>query len=130
MKVKITDLAKQLECSVEDIQRIQAEKLTEDYYKGRGKNTWFTPEAVEVIRVALEIPEAVPEKVRGTIVHAAANPNYVYCVSTEIQGKFPVCIPRKFRDKLTPKPNERGKAITVDVIRDEKGVSYRYAVGA
>jgi hypothetical protein len=130
MKIKITDVAKQLECSIEDIQRIQAEKLTEDYYTGKGKNTWFIPEAVEILRIALAIPEALPEKRKAQIIAPAYNSNYVWAVVDGVPGKVPVCIPRKYRDRFLPKPGIRAKGITVDVIKDDKGVSYRYAVGA
>jgi hypothetical protein len=119
MKIKITELAEQLGTSVNDLLSLK-EKLTEEQWSGRGKNTWFTEDAVEVLRVALDIPEIVPNKARGIVLYSARNPNYVYVKLNGKEGKVPVCIPRRMRDKLD------GKNINVELITDDTGTSYRY----
>ena len=119
MKIKITDLANQLGAGVNELLALK-EKLTEEQWSGRGKNTWFTEDAVEVLRVALDIPEIVPNKARGLVLFSAKNPNYVYVKLHGKDGKVPVCIPRRMRDKLD------GKNINVEIITDDTGTSYRY----
>ena len=119
MKIKITELAEKLGTGVNDLLSLK-EKLTEEQWSGRGKNTWFTEEAAEVLRVALDIPEIVPNKARGIVLYSARNPNYVYVKLNGKEGKVPVCIPRRMRDKLD------GKSINVELITDDTGTSYRY----
>lgn len=119
MKIKITDLAEQLGTSVNELILLK-EKLTPEQWTGRGKNTWFTEEAADILRLALDIPEIVPDRMQGVVLYQARNPNYVFVKLNGKDGKVPVCIPRRLRDMLT------GKRINVEAIIDERGTSYRY----
>lgn len=119
MKTKIDVVAGQLGTTVNELLSLK-DKLTNEQWSGRGKNTWFTEEGIEVLRLALDIPEAVPDKARGIVLHAARNPNYVYVKLHGREGKVPVCVPRRLKDSLT------GKNINVEIITDDTGTSYRY----
>jgi hypothetical protein len=119
MKIKIGELAEQLGASVNELILLK-EKLTEEQWSGRGKNTWFTEDAVQVLRLALDIPEVVPNKTRGRVLFGAKNPNYVYVKLDQRDGKVPVCIPRRLQNKLD------GKNINVELITDDTGTTYRY----
>jgi hypothetical protein len=119
MKIKIDQMAGQLGTTVNELLLLK-EKLTEEQWSGRGKNTWFTEDAVEVLRMALDIPEIVPNKARGRVLFGAKNPNYVYVKLDGKDGKVPVCIPRRMQNRLD------GKNINVEIITDETGTSYRY----
>lgn len=117
--IKITDLATDLKVSVNDLLTLK-DKLTPEQWSGRGKNTWFTKEAVATLELALLLPEVVPNRTQGIVLHPAKNPNYLYVKLDGRDGKVPVCIPRKLRDKLDR------KRINVEIITDAKGTSYRY----
>lgn len=119
MKIKATDLAEQLGTTVNELLLLK-EKLTPEQWSGRGKNTWFTEEAADILRLALDIPEIVPNRTRGVVLYSARNPNYLFVKLNGQEGKVPVCIPRKLRGKLD------GKTINVETITDERGTSYRY----
>ena len=119
MKIKIDELAGQLGTTVNDLLLLK-EKLTPEQWTGRGKNTWFTEDAVDVLRLALDIPEIVPNRTHGIVLHQARNPNFVYVKLNGKDGRVPVCIPRRLSDKIA------GKNINVEIITDEKGTTYRY----
>jgi hypothetical protein len=119
MKTKIDELAGQLGTTVNELLLLK-DKLTPEQWTGRGKNTWFTEEAVDILRLALDIPEVMPNRMLGLVLYQARNPNYVFVKLNGQEGKVPVCIPRKLRDKLD------GKRINVEAITDERGTSYRY----
>ena len=102
MKTKITTLATELDVSVNELMRLKV-KLDPAEWKGVGKNCWFTPEGVEKIRLALEIPLAVPNQLQGKVLRSARNPNWVYAKLMGIDGAHPVAIPRRLRDKLRKK---------------------------
>ena len=121
MKTKITALAEELDVSVNEIMMLKC-KLEEDEWKGHGKNTWFqTEEAVEKLRLALDIPLAVPDVLTGSVLRSARNPNWVYAKIIGMEGKHPVAIPRRLREKLV------GKKIQIHAITDINGTTYRHA---
>lgn len=123
MKVKITDLAQELNVTVNELLKLKDTKLTPDDYSGKGKATWFTAEAVQVLRDALEIPELTPDRKSGVVLREARNPNYVYVLLEGVDGKVPVCIPRRMQGRIT------GKRIVVELITSTTGTSYRYVKG-
>ena len=121
MKTRITELADEMKVSVNELMLLKQSKLTEDEYSGAGKNTWFTPKGVEMIKLALDIPELSPDCKYATFLHDAPNGRWVYAKIEGVDGKRAVLIPRKFRDKL------KNKRFPIHVITDSKGTTYRYA---
>ena len=121
MKTKITTLATELDVSVNELMRLKV-KLDPAEWKGVGKNCWFTPEGVEKIRLALEIPLPVPNQLQGKVLRSARNPNWVYAKLMGIDGAHPVAIPRRLRDKLI------GKNIPIHAIEDVNRITYRHAI--
>lgn len=119
---KITAVALELRTTVNALLLLK-EKLTPEQWSGSGKNTWFTDEAVDILRMAQVIPEVVPNRMQGIVLRPAKNPNYLYVKLDGVEGKVPVCIPRKMRDKLD------GKRINVEAITDARGTTYRFVKG-
>lgn len=116
-------LADKLGVPVNKLLEIKNLKLVKgEHYTGYGKNTYFTPKGVEEVELALEIPLAVPDKLNGTVLHPAKNPDWVMVKLEHTDGKIPVKIGRKFRGKLI------GKRILIDAITDASGsTTYRHA---
>jgi len=120
--ISIITLADNLQISVNKLLEIKNSKLTKNkHYVGFGKNTDFTPAGMEEIELALNVPLAVPDMVSAFVVHAAKNPDWVMAKLEYKEGKVPVKIARKFRDKLI------GKRILVHAITDATGeTTYRH----
>jgi hypothetical protein len=116
-------LADKLGVPVNKLLEIKNLKLVKgEHYTGYGKNTYFTPKGVEEVELALEIPLAVPDKLNGTVLSPARNPDWVMVKLEHKDGKIPVKIGRKFRVKLI------GKRILIDAITDASGsTTYRHA---
>ncbi len=109
-------LADKLGVPVNKLLEIKNLKLVKgEHYTGYGKNTYFTPKGVEEVELALEIPLAVPDKLNGTVLSPARNPDWVMVKLEHKDGKIPVKIGRKFRGKLI------GKRILIDAITDASG---------
>ena len=121
MKTKLTELAKRLNVSWAEAEKIRDTKLEESEWTGRGKNTWLTPEAVHKFELAVEIPPVVPEIIHGYVIRQAYNPNYVYASLAKDTPLVPVAIPRRLHGKLID------KKIPIHAITDAKGTSYRHA---
>jgi hypothetical protein len=121
MKTKITELAKDLGLDVDKLLELKDSKLMEGDWSGKGKNTWFTEDAVKKIFFALELPEVLPNVLYGTYLHEAPNPRWVYAKIEGVDGKRPVLIPSKLRDKL------KGKKFPINAITDSKDTTYRHA---
>jgi|Laugresbdmm110sn_2_1035109.scaffolds.fasta_scaffold09374_3 hypothetical protein len=119
MKTKITELAIRWNVDVSALLELKS-KLNPDHCSGAGKNTWFTEEAVDLLEIALDVPELLPDKTYGVVARNAANPNYCYVKLHDKDSVVPVCIPRKYSGKLV------GKKINVEIITDINGSSYRY----
>lgn len=122
MKVKLTELAKTLGKTFAELDAIRIEKLTPQEWTGKGRNTWLTLEGAQKVRLAVEIPLAVPVNRTGYVIHDANNPNWVYAKIEGMEGKHPVAIPRRYRGKLV------GKNIPIHVIQDAKGTTFRHAM--
>lgn len=118
----IIALADKLGVPMNKLLEIKNLKLSKgQHYTGYGKNTYFTPEGVSELEVALEIPLAVPDKLQGVVLAAAKNPDWVMVKLEHADGKVPVKIGRKFRGKLI------GKRILIDAIKDATGaITYRH----
>jgi hypothetical protein len=121
MKIKLTELAKKLGMTFDEAHQLKLDKLVAGEYKGSGRNTWLTPEAAEKLRLAMEIPAVVPTVLDAKVLHDAPNPNWVYAIIQDVNGKRPVAIPRRLRGKLV------GKPIKVHAITDATGTTYRHA---
>ncbi len=121
MKTKITNLAKDLDVSVNKLLELKESKLMDDEWSGRGKNTWFTEDAVKKIFLALELPEVSPSILYGVYVHEAPNDRWIYAKIEGVDGKRPVLIPNKLRGKL------KGKKFPINAITDNKDTTYRHA---
>ena len=77
---------------------------------------------MEILRVAVTAPLALPTILRGQVVHPARNPRWLYVKIDGIEGKHPVAIPRKLRGMLM------GKRIPIEAITDASGgTTYRHA---
>jgi hypothetical protein len=127
MKVKLTELAKELRISFDKAHEVAKEKLMETQMTGKGKNTWLTPEGADTLRLWKEVPEVVPTTLYGYVLFDAPNPNWVYAKIDGIEGKNPVAIPRKLRGRLGPKEKGgKGKRIPIHAITDGTGTTYRY----
>ena len=83
-KTKATALAEELEVDFLTISTIIEENVSEDDISGKGKNTWLTEDAVNIVKDKLDIPELVPNYFVGKVTHQAPNPNYVYVYLKEL----------------------------------------------
>jgi len=122
MKTKLTELAKELEIPFDELFQQVIDKLSQSELTGRGRNTWVSEKGAEELRLNADIPEAVPELLRGTVKHSAPNHLYVYAAIEGVAGKHPVLVGRRLGgDRLV------GKPIEIHRIEDINGISYRHA---
>lgn len=122
MKVKLIELANELEMEFSDLFEQAKEKLTSEQLTGRGKNTWVTPEGAEELRLNADMPEVVPEVYKAKVLHTAPNGRWVYCTIDGLAGKHPVLVGRRLSgDTLV------GKPIEIHRIEDATGVTFRHA---
>ena len=124
MKKRLTQIAKENNVEFKDLIKRSNEKLSPSMVTGAGKNTWISKDGQEILLEAIEAPEATAEHINAKVIKVAPNNKYVYAYVMEDKSKIPVLVPRKFAQKLV------GKNITVEVIKDINGVSYRYRRGA
>lgn len=114
--MKITDLATELDKSVNELVKLKSGKLQKDiHYRGYGKNIVFTSAGAELMRMAFSVPLSVPDRLKAAVLSDAANPRWVYCKIFGRDGRVPVAIPRKLRGKLL------GKNIYIHEIKDANG---------
>lgn len=117
----IKQLADELGKTVDELVKLKNEKLSKEDCIGFGRNTKFTDRGAELLRLAVEVPLAVPNKLTGTVISEARNPRWVYAKIAGKEGRHPVAIPRKLRGKLL------GKQILIDAITDAAGgTTYRH----
>lgn len=124
MKKRLTKIAEENNVQFTDLLKLSDEKLSPSMVTGAGKNTWISEDGQEVLLEAIEAPEATAEHVNAKVIKVAPNKKYVYAYVREDKSKIPVLVPKKFSQRLV------GKTITVEVIKDVNGVSYRYRRGA
>jgi hypothetical protein len=87
---------------------------------GKGRNTWVNEEGQKILVDCMYIEEIVPKHFKGRVLAEAPNPSYVFAYIDEIKMKVPVVIPRRYKGKM------KGKTITIEMIEDVRGRSYRY----
>ena len=121
MKKRITDFAAELGIDIEEAFRLRNTRLRAEHWTGTGKNTYFTEAGQELMRLAVEVPLAVPEVLKAVVVQEAHNPRWVFAKILGRDGKVPVAIPRKLRGTLL------GKTIPIHEIKDANGgTTYRH----
>jgi len=121
-KVKIGTVAEELKMDINELIKLKSDKLKPDvHYTGYGKNTLLTEKAIEIIKLSLAIPLAVPNRIEAVVLREAKNPRWIYAKLNGSNLKVPVAIPRKLRGKLV------GKRIYVDAITDaSNATTYRH----
>ncbi len=119
MKTNVKDVAKKLGLTVDETLALASSKLT-DGVTGKGKSTWFSPEAVDILSLAREAPMALADKLRGVVLGPCRNPTWVYAKIDNLEGKKLVHISRRHVGALI------GKRIPIEAITDDKGTTYRH----
>ena len=119
-KVKLTKIADRFESSFDSFLNLAKRKLSAEMLTGKGRNTWVNEEGQKILVDCMYIEEIVPKHFKGKVLADAPNPSYVFAYIDEIKMKVPVIIPRRYKGKM------RGKKITIEMIEDVRGRSYRY----
>lgn len=119
-KVKLTKIADRFESSFDSFLNLAKRKLSAEMLTGKGRNTWVNEEGQKILIDCMYIEEIVPKHFKGKVLAEAPNPSYVFAYIDEIKMKVPVVIPRKYKGKM------KGKVITIEMIEDVRGRSYRY----
>jgi len=120
MKIKLTEFAQYHETDFDEALDIVKEKIPEEYITGKGKNTWLSVEAQDILADGMLINEIIPKHYRGKVLSICPNPRFNMVHFVEIGKKVPVLIPNRLKGKFL------GKVICFEVIESETGVSYRY----
>ena len=119
-KVKLTKIADRFESSFDAFLNLAKRKLSAEMLTGKGRNTWVNEEGQKILVDCMYIEEIVPKHFKGKVLAEAPNPSYVFAYIDEIKMKVPVVIPRRYKGKM------KGKVITIEMIEDVRGRSYRY----
>jgi len=119
-KVKLTKIADRFESSFDSFLNLAKRKLSAEMLTGKGRNTWVNEEGQKILVDCMYIEEIVPKHFKGNVLAEAPNPSYVFAYIDEIKMKVPVVIPRRYKGKM------KGKTITIEMIEDVRGRSYRY----
>jgi hypothetical protein len=119
-KVKLTKIADRFESSFDSFLNLAKRKLSAEMLTGKGRNTWVNEEGQKILVDCMYIEEIVPKHFKGRVLAEAPNPSYVFAYIDEIKMKVPVVIPRRYKGKM------KGKTITIEMIEDVRGRSYRY----
>ncbi|WP_347852019.1 hypothetical protein [Planktomarina sp.] len=119
-KVKLTKIADRFESSFDSFLNLAKRKLSAEMLTGKGRNTWVNEEGQKILVDCMYIEEIIPKHFKGKVLAEAPNPSYVFAYIDEIKMKVPVVIPRKYKGKMN------GKTITIEMIEDVRGRSYRY----
>lgn len=123
--MKLTDLAKELGKTYEEVMAVRMEKV-KNGCTGVGKNTWLNEKAQADIRLAFEVPLAVSNKVWVKGVRQPNNPRWLYCKADNIDNLIPVLMPNsKSGGRMI------GKKFIAESITDaSNSVTYRYSHAA
>jgi len=121
-KVKLTKIADRFESSFDSFLNLAKRKLSAEMLTGKGRNTWVNEEGQKILVDCMYIEEIIPKHFKGKVLAEAPNPSYVFAYIDEIKMKVPVVIPRRYKGKM------KGKTITIEMIEDVRGQSYRYVV--
>jgi hypothetical protein len=119
-KVKLTKIADRFESSFDSFLNLAKRKLSAEMLTGKGRNTWVNEEGQKILVDCMYIEEIIPKHFKGKVLAEAPNPSYVFAYIDEIKMKVPVVIPRRYKGKM------KGKTITIEMIEDVRGRSYRY----
>lgn len=122
MNTNFTDAKKMLGLSNIVLAKLMRDKLGdgEVVIDEHGKK-WITPGGLEKLRIALDVPMAVPTKYRATCIQRAINPIWVYVKIDGKENKHLCLIPPKLRNA-----DMVGKTFLVDKIEDVNGTTYRH----
>ena len=119
--IPFIELAKELKISNFQLAKIRDQRLSADEWGVTENKRWFTEEGANKIRLAVQVPLAVPKRLQVKVVGRAPNPRYVYCVEHGKDGKFLAVVKPSTCDRLV------GKHIYVDLIEDANGgITYRH----
>jgi len=119
-KVRLIKIASDFKLEFDKLLQLAQSKLSQEMLTGRGKNTWIDEEGQSILMESMYIEEIVPKHYRGKVVSTAPNPSYVFAYIKELTMKVPVVVPRRYRNTM------KGKTITIEMIEDVRGKSYRY----
>ena len=119
-KVRLIKIASDFDLKFDEVLKLAQSKLSAEMLTGRGRNTWVDEEGQSILMESMYINEIVPKHYRGRVVSHAPNPSYVFAYIKELSMKVPVVVPRKYRNTM------KGKTITIEMIEDVRGRSYRY----
>lgn len=119
-KIKLTKIADRFKSSFDSFLNLAKRKLSAEMLTGKGRNTWVNEEGQKILIDCMYIEEIVPKHFKGKVLAEAPNPSYVFAYIDEIKMKVPVVIPRRYKGKM------KGKTITIEMIEDVRGRSYRY----
>ena len=120
MKKRLTQIAKENNIEFKELEDLAKSKLSSKMITGKGKNTWISEDGQQVLDQAIEVPEGVAKHITAVIVRKAPNQRYLYAYSKDIDKVIPVLVPRRYVKNLM------GKLVSVEVIEDVRGSSYRY----
>lgn len=119
--IPFTELAKELKISNFQLAKLRDQRLAADEWGVKENKRYFTEEGANKIRLAVQVPLAVPKRVQVKVVGRAPNPRYVYCVEHGRDGRFLAVVKPSTCDRLI------GKHIYVDLIQDANGgITYRH----
>lgn len=119
--IAFTELAKELGISNFQLAKLRDERLAPDEWAVKENKRYFTEEGANKLRLAVQVPLAVPKRIQVKVVGRAPNPRYVYCVEHGKDGRFLVVVKPSTCDRLV------GKHIYVDLIEDANGgITYRH----
>tara|TARA_R110000824_G_scaffold47907_2_gene135810 strand:+ start:778 stop:1149 length:372 start_codon:yes stop_codon:yes gene_type:complete len=119
-KVRLIKIASDFKLEFDKLLQLAQSKLSQEMLTGRGKNTWIDEEGQSILMESMYIEEIVPKHYRGKVVSTAPNPSYVFAYIKELTMRVPVVVPRRYRNTM------KGKTITIEMIEDVRGKSYRY----
>lgn len=123
MPVPFQELCDELKISKFQLAKLRDQKLAPDeYFTDQGRK-FFTEEGADKIRLAVEVPLAVPRRIQVRVVRRAPNPHWVYALIENGKPLVPVAVRPRDCDRLV------GKPIYADVITDANGgTTYRHEV--
>jgi hypothetical protein len=123
MPVPFQALCDELSISKFQLAKLRDEKLSPDeHFTDQGRK-FFTDEGADKIRLAVEVPLAVPKRIQVRVVRRAPNPHWVYALIETGKPLVPVAVRPRDCDRLV------GKPIYADIITDANGgITYRHEV--
>jgi hypothetical protein len=122
MNIKFTEAVRQLGSSNIVLAGLIKKKLGDrEVVRDEKNKVWITPEGMDKLRLALDIPLAVPTRHRAKVLMSAINPKWVYVKIEGKDNKHLCLVPRKLQGNVLV-----GKTIFVDEITDVNGTTYRH----